>query len=191
MSVRRAIVTKRMEIRVDASLPFPSAMVFAAYRDDMAQLLPYLPNVRAFETESRTEVGNRVDIVNAWRGGGEVPGPIRSFLSESMLEWTDYARWDADAMRCDWRTQTLALKDAVRCEGYNAFLARGSGATALEMRGSLVIDAKKLRLVPGFLAGKIGGLLEEFLVSKIQSNFLETTRGMKRYLEEREPDRTT
>ncbi|HXX69848.1 MAG TPA: hypothetical protein VEK07_21890 [Polyangiaceae bacterium] len=175
-----------MEIRVEAKVPFSSSVVFVTYRDDMAKLLPYLPNVRAFETESRTEVGSRVDVVNVWRGGGEVPGVIRAVLSESMLAWTDHARWDAEAMRCDWRTETLALKDAVRCEGYNTFVPEGPDTTVLEMRGSLVIDAKKLRL-PGFLAGKISGVLEEFLVSKIEANFLETAKGMKSYLQRREP----
>lgn len=175
-----------MEIRVDSSLSFPSAMVFAVYRDDMAKLLPYLPNVRSIETKSRTEVGNRVEIVNVWRGGGDVPGPIRALLSESMLAWTDYASWDAESMRCDWRTETHALAEAVHCQGSNAFVAQGPRTTMLQIRGALVIDTKKLRHVPAFLAGKIGGMLEEFLVAKIRSNSIETTRGVTSYLEQQE-----
>jgi hypothetical protein len=180
-----------MEIRVDSTLSFPCAVVFGTYRDDIAKLLPYLPNVRAIDVKSRKELGNRVDIVNVWRGGGEVPGPIRAFLSDSLLAWTDYASWDADTMRCDWHTETHALAEAVHCQGYNLFTAQGPGTTLLQIRGSLVIDPKKLHRVPGFLAGKIGSALEEFLVSKIQSNSVETTRGVTKYLEERERSRVT
>lgn len=174
-----------MEIHVDASLPFPCATVFATYRDDLVKLLPYLPNVRGIDVKSRREVGSRVEIVNFWRAGGDIPGPVRAVLSESMLAWTDIAAWDSDLLQCEWRTETQALGDAFSCHGRNSFLSPAPDATRLEIRGSLDIDPKKIRHVPFFLAGKLGRLLEEFLVGRIESNCLETTKGLTRYLHER------
>jgi hypothetical protein len=179
-----------MEIRADARIPFPREIVFAAYRDEMTDLLPYLPNVRSIEIKSRKDEGPVSAFVNEWRGGGDVPAAIRAVLSESVLAWTDYATWRADAMRCDWRTETHAFTDAVTCKGQNQFLTDGEGKTLLEIRGSLEIDAKKIRGVPSFLAGKIGRTVEEFLVSKIQANLVETAKGLAKYLEERERAKT-
>lgn len=175
-----------MDIVADARIPFPRETVFLAYRDEITNLLPYLPNVRSIEIKSRKEEGGVVDFVNEWRGGGEIPAAIRAVLSESVLAWTDYASWRADALRCDWRTKTHAFTDAVTCRGTNLFLPDGDGKTLLEIRGSLEIDATKIRGVPSFVAGKIGRTVEEFLVGKIQSNLVETARGLGRYLEERE-----
>jgi hypothetical protein len=175
-----------MEIRADARIPFPRDIVFATYRDEITDLLPYLPNVRSIEIKSRKQDGNVVEFVNEWRGGGDIPAAVRAVLSESVLAWTDYATWREDAMCCDWRTETHAFTDAVTCKGSNRFVAEGEGQTLLEIRGSLEIDAKKIRGVPSFLAGKIGRTVEEFLVAKIQSNLVETAKGLVKYLEERE-----
>jgi hypothetical protein len=174
-----------MEIRADARIPFPRDIVFAAYRDELIDLLPYLPNVRSIEIKSRKEEGNVIEFVNEWRGGGDIPAAIRAVLSESVLAWTDYATWRSDAMCCDWRTETHAFTDAVTCKGTNRFVVEGDGKTLLEIRGSLEIDAKKIRGVPSMFAGTIGRKVEEFLVSKIQSNLVETAKGLVRYLEER------
>jgi hypothetical protein len=175
-----------MDIRADAHIPFPRDVVFVAYRDEMTNLLPYLPNVRSIEIKSRTDKGSVVEFVNEWRGGGDIPAAIRAVLSESVLAWTDYATWHGDDLRCDWRTATHAFTDAVSCSGSNRFLTEGDSKTLLEIRGTLVIDAKKIRGVPTLFAGKIGRAVEEFLVGKIQSNLVETAKGLEKYLEDRQ-----
>jgi hypothetical protein len=173
-----------MDIRADARIPFPRELVFAAYRDDIYGLVPYLPNVQSIEITSRKEEGTVLELVNEWRGGGDVPAAIRAVLGES-LAWTDYATWRADALECDWRTKTHAFSEALDCRGTNRFLEDGSGKTLLEIRGGLTLDPKKIRGVPSFLAGKVARTVEEFLVGKIQSNLVETGRALSKYLEER------
>ncbi|MGA3119835.1 MAG: hypothetical protein ABSF69_03600 [Polyangiaceae bacterium] len=174
-----------MDLRADAHVPFPRDMVFAAYRDDMPHLLRYLPNVRDIEMTSRREEGPRVDIVSVWHGGGQIPGALRAVLNESMLRWTDHATWDAASFRCEWRTETHAFPTAVTCSGCNVFVEDGPSASRLEIRGELAVDAKKIRGVPSFVAGKLSRLIEDFLVTNIRENFAETTRGLAKYLAER------
>ena len=171
-----------MDLRADAHIPFPRDVVFAAYRDDIAKMLPYLSSVRSIEVQSRKDAGALSEIVSVWRGGGEIPAAARAVLSEAMLSWTDYATWDADTLRCDWRIETHALGEAVLCRGANAFLEEGPGKTLLEIRGTMEIDAKKIRGVPGFLAAKVGRIMEEFLGGKIQPNLVETAKGLTSYL---------
>jgi hypothetical protein len=172
-----------MELRADALIPFPREVVFAAYRDNITQVLEYLPNVRSIDVKSRKEDGPRIEMVNVWHGGGEIPAAARAILSEAMLSWTDYATWDSGAYACDWRIETHAFTEAVGCGGRNVFLEDGPGKTILQIRGKLEIDAKKIRGVPGFLAGKVGRTVEDFLGGKIQPNLVETIKGLEKYLE--------
>jgi hypothetical protein len=174
-----------MQISTDARIPSPVSVVFAAYRDDLTKLLPYLPNVRSIDVKSRKDRGTIVEFVNEWRGGGDIPAPIRAVLSEAILSWTDYATWNAETKVCDWRIATHKFAEAVSCSGSNRFVEDGSGATRLEVRGSLTIDAKKLG-VPSLLASTVGRAAEEFLVNKIQSNLVETAQGLAKYLQDKQ-----
>jgi hypothetical protein len=174
-----------MQLRSDARIPFPRDVVFAAYRDEIIEILPYLPNVRRIEVKSRREDGPVIELVNEWHGGGEIPAAVRAVLGDSVLAWTDYATWNAEKVRCDWRSETHAFADALRCAGTNVFLEDGPGKTLLEVRGTLEVDAKKIRGIPTFLAGKVGRTVEEFLGGKIQLNLVETARGLTKYLEEK------
>jgi hypothetical protein len=175
-----------MELRADARIPFPRTLVFAAYRDDIAELLPYLPNVRSIDVKSRKDDGAIAYLVNEWHGGGEIPTALRAVLADSMLSWTDYATWNTETFRCEWRTETHAFREALRCAGYDVFLDDGPGKTLLEIRGTLDVDAKKIRGIPWFLGSKVGRVFEEFLGTKIQANLVETAKGLTKYLERKQ-----
>jgi hypothetical protein len=176
-----------MQISADTRIPFPVPVVFSAYRDDLTKLLAYLPNVRSIDVTSRKDSGATAEFVNEWRGGGDIPAAVRAVLSEAILSWTDYATWNADEHVCDWRIATHAFTDAVQCGGRNRFVDDGAGGTRLEVRGSLAIDAKKIRGVPSLLASTVGRAAEAFLVNTIQSNLLETAQGLTKYLREKGP----
>lgn len=173
-----------MELRVDVRIPFPRHVVFAAYRDHLPDLLPYLPNVRRVDVKSREENGPLVKLVNDWQGGGEIPAAVRAVLGDSMLGWTDRAAWNADTLCCDWKSETRAFGEALECAGHNEFVEDGAERTLLQVRGTIAVDAKRLRGVPGFLAGKVGRTLEEFLGSRIETNLVETAKGLTKYLEQ-------
>jgi hypothetical protein len=170
-----------MDLRIDARVPFPRLRVFATYRDHIADLLPYLPNVRSVTVQSRVDEGPVTKLVNVWSGGGDVPAAIRAVLGDS-LSWTDYATWDEGALRCDWRNETAAFGEAMKCVGTNAYLEDGPDKTLIEIRGSLVVDGTRLRGVPRLFAGKVGRAIEEFLGSKIGANLVETAKGVTQYL---------
>ena len=170
-----------MDLVADAKIPFPKPVVFAAYRDDMLKLVPYLPNVRAIEVKSRKDEPPVTDLVNIWHGGGEIPAAARAFLSEAMLSWTDHAHWDESKWTCDWRIETHSFTEAVTCRGSNTFVEDDSGTT-LRIRGVISIDASKVKGVPGFLAGKVSKALEEFLGNKIRPNLIEVSDGLTKYL---------
>ncbi len=171
-----------MELTADADLPFPRDVVFDAYRDKLVDLVDFLPNIRRIEVKSRKEDGDLVSLVNEWHGGGEIPAAARVVLSESMLSWTDYAEWDSKAYTCKWRIETHSFRDAVDCRGLNHFVDV-DGKTRLEIRGTLTIDAKKVKGVPKLLSKSVSKTIEDFLVKKITPNLIEVSDGLRRYLE--------
>lgn len=173
-----------MELRTEATIDQPRDVVFRAYRDELPDLISYLPNVRRIEVKSRQEKGGLVELVNVWYGGGDIPAALRAVLSESVLSWTDYASWNDQDHTCTWRNET-AFKEAVNSHGVNHFVEQGAGRTVIRIDGRIDVDASKVPGVPRLVAGKVGKLIESFLVKQVQDNLQEVARGVGRYLREK------
>ena len=173
-----------MDYRAEATIEGSREDVYRVYRDRMTDLVPYLPNIRGIEVKGRKEAGPRVELVNVWHGGGEIPSAIRAVLSEGALSWTDYATWDEPTWTCDWRSETHSFTEAVDSRGHDDFLVVSPRRAMIRMTGRLTVDAKKVPHVPRLLAGTIGKAIETFLVKQIQDNLQEVARGVERYLRE-------
>lgn len=172
-----------MDLTADVRVPFSPEVVFAACRDDIAELRPYLPRIRSIEVTRRREDGPIVENAVEWRGGADLPAFFRSLLGEQLFSWTDYAIWNADTLSCDWRSESNVFDGAVSCGASDYFLADDAGHTLLQIRGSLSVDAKKLRAVPGPLAAKVGRSLEGYLVRNIQSELVNTIAALTRHIQ--------
>ena len=174
-----------MRIDVSMTIPFPRAKVFAAYRDHLPDLVPYLPNIRGISVTSRTDEGQVVKLLNRWKGGGEIPGAVRKFLSEGMLEWDDHAEWNETDWTCAWRTVVPAFKDAVDATGMNTYVEVTPESTKLTIAGNLKVDAGKVKGVPRLLSGTVSPMIESFLVATIKPNFSEVAKGVEKFLKEK------
>lgn len=175
-----------MRIDVSVDIPFPRPLVFSTYRDRLVDLVPYLGNVRAISVTSRQDEGEVVKLLNRWKGGGDIPSVVRKFLSEDLLQWDDHATWDAAKFVCEWRTVVPAFAEAVDARGQNTFAEKGPALTHLTIAGELKVDAKKIRGVPGLLAGTIGPAVEAFLVGAIKPNLVSVAKGVEKFLKEKQ-----
>ncbi len=171
-----------MLLVADALIPHPRPRVFATYRDHLADLVDYLPNIRKIEVRSRTDRDGEVDLINEWTGGGDIPSVARSVMNESMVRWTDHATWFEKDFRVAWRTEIHAFPGAIRTSGTNRFVELPEG-TRLEVRGDFVCDATKVPGVPRLLAGTVGGTIEKFMVAQIAKNAVEIARGVAKMIE--------
>jgi hypothetical protein len=172
-----------MDIRADAVIPFPPEQVFAAYRDRLAELAEYLPNIASIEVLSRDELPDgAVRLVNEWRGSGaDLPKVARAFITPEKLRWTDHATWHPD-LTVDWRSDVHAFPGAVLSSGKNRFVAAGQG-TRLEIRGQLTVDATKIPGVPRLLAGTVSAAVEKVLGGQVATNATKQAEGLTRLLQ--------
>jgi hypothetical protein len=171
-----------LNIECDTCISFPRSLVFATYRDQLLNLIPYLPNVHKIEIKSRREVQGQLFCINHWHGGGEIPVIARSIISDDMLSWTEHNIWDPVTFTLVWRIETHVFTKAVNCAGENRFIEDGSG-TIVENRGHLIINPQQLEGVPELLRGQVASVVENFLVQKTTPNLLEMGQGVQRYLE--------
>ena len=176
-----------MQIKTDVPLPFPRERVFTTYRDRLADLLPYLPNIRGMVLKGREdrEDGDTY-LVSVWSGGGDIPAAARAVIRESMLKWTDHATWSRRDFACAWRTEVHAFPGALASSGTNRFVAVGD-ATRIEFRGDLTCDASRVPGVPRLLARTINGTVEKIFVGKIAENLVAVGEGIGKLLEKEGP----
>lgn len=170
-----------MEIRTDVELAFPIEVVYAAYRDRLTELVPFLPDIRAIAVTTREERPGEVKLVNEWKGGGDIPSVARAFLKESMIAWTDYATWREADHTVLWRTEPHAFPGAITSSGENRYVATSTG-TRLELRGELVCDPSKVPGVPRLLARTVKDAVEKLFVVKVGQNAKSIARGMEKLL---------
>ena len=70
-----------MELNADARIAFDRETVYKTYRDDLPQLVPYLPDIKRIVTESREEQTDNdvtlLRLVNRWEAKAEIPSLLR------------------------------------------------------------------------------------------------------------------
>lgn len=169
---------------VETRISHPAASVFACYRDDMPKAAAFIPNIKGIEVRERKEEGNTVKLVNHWRAKAEIPGALKTMITEDKLGWLDHASWDSTTNTCSWRLEITAFKDAVDCRGQTRFVADGDKATRMIITGELSVDATKVG-VPRLVAGGVGKAVEAFAVALIKPNLEEMGRAVGRYLTEK------
>ena len=84
-----------MKFESSQVIPFSVDRVFCVVRDDLQNLVPFMPNVKKIEVESVDNPGEgRVKLVNRWYRKGDIPKMIQKIIQPEMLTWLDTAIWD-------------------------------------------------------------------------------------------------
>ena len=172
-----------MDISVVTTIPYALDEVYAAMRDHLPELADYMPNVESIVVESREDLSDtRVKLVNRWNAAStEVPTVARRFVDQSQMFWTDYADWEEDGHRCQWRLETGFMSDRVTCNGNTTYVAVGDDRTELRIRGSLSLDLKGL--VPRLVLSRATSGVEKFVGRLVQPNFQKTADALTAYLD--------
>lgn len=173
-----------MKFSLVDEIPHPRELVFSTHRDKLLELVQYLPNVASVATESRTEEGPLVKLVNIWTGAsGEIPAPVRPLMRTEHLMWVDRATWDTDRWRVDWEITLSAVPEAVSARGFNTFLEEGN-ETIIQMNGEFLIHPERVAGVPTFVARRAAPALERFVVGLLQPNLRRSNQAVQQYIED-------
>ena len=174
-----------MKLEADARIAFPREVVFSAYRDRLAELVPYLPNVRSIEVQERTDsvggVEGRTNMVNIWSANADIPKLLQGVVPPDAVKWTDRAEWDQSLWTCKWQIEPAVFTRNVRCGGLNTYREE-NGQTLLEIRGHLEVDPTGIPGVPRLLAGKVAPMVESFIVNLIKPNLVSVADGLGQFL---------
>lgn len=173
------------KISTNDKVDYPREKVFETFREDLEELVPYLPDIKSIEQTKYERIDDTtVKVVRVWSAKDEdVPSLAQKFIKPEMLKWTDTAIWHQDTWTCDWSMEVGFLPDAISAEGTNRYIDR-DGATAIEISGDLEVDGKHIPGVPRLLAGKVGSAVEKFVVKLITPNLTDVNRGLEKYLEQ-------
>lgn len=173
-----------MRISVEDVIRYPQQKVYNIQRDEMAELVRYLPNINHIEVLEREEVEGGVRIVNVWHAAEtEVPRMARNFIKPSMLSWTDYALWRDETCSCDWRLETNFFREQVKVSGTTTYEKIDDKSVRSVIEGSLEVDVAKIPGVPKLLARKFGPEIEKFVIKLITPNLKGVNRGIEQYLD--------
>lgn len=172
-----------MKFRSESTIHHPRDVVFAAYRDRLAGVVPYLEDIKAVNVLSRTEAGSVIKLHNEWVSDREVPKVAASIIKPEHLKWDDYASWDASTFTCAFEIKTRIFTENVKCVGGNQFLDDGKGGTRVVLHGDFEVSLKDIPGVPRFLAGTIAPQVEKFIIALIQPNLEKVNVALGRFLD--------
>lgn len=176
-----------MKFESSQIIPFPIEQVFQLVRDQLEELVPFLPNVNKIEMESEKDEGNgKLRILNRWHGKGEIPKVAQKLVSPDKLTWLDTAVWDDKERTCQWEITPMFFQGNVACKGINYYREEGENKTLLQVNGDLTIQAKGIRGVPRLLEKKVSAQIEKFVVRLLTPNLDSLAQGVTQYLQQKQ-----
>lgn len=170
-----------MKINSESHISHPRATVYAAYRDRLPEVVPYIPDIKEIRVESREQTASGVKLHNLWIADREIPRMVQNFLKPEMLRWNDYADWNDEKVWCDWTLQIPAFPNNVTCSGRNAFYTDGEN-TRVVLTGNLEINPK-FPGIPRLVASRLAPQIEKFIVMLITPNLERVNQSLGAFLD--------
>ncbi len=174
-----------MRIHSTSLVRHPRTRVYSAYRDELPEVVNYIPDVEYVEVLKRENLDDRVRLHNEWKSSKSIPAFARKVIRPEMLCWDDYAEWIQERWACEWVIKLRAFTQAVTCAGTNHFVAEGENQTRVIIEGSLDMDLRRVPGVPRMVAGPLAPRVEAFIVSLITPNLERVNGGLGDYLDEK------
>jgi hypothetical protein len=157
--------------------------VYLAYRDELPQVVHYLPNVQCINVLKREVKDKTVSLHNEWVGKGEIPKVAQGIIKPEMLRWDDFAEWKDEKWLVEWNIKIRVFTDNIRCQGTNRFVEEGPSLTRVHLTGNLELSLKDIPGVPRILAGSITPQIEKFVIGLIKPNLEQVNDAIGKYLD--------
>lgn len=172
-----------MRFALVEALPFSAERVFAAARDDLPRIAPYLGDVDRVEVCSdAVEDGARVQV-HRWTGAARaLPMLLRPFVRPEMLRWEQTTRWGA--LVAEWTVRVPALGAAVSARGVSRYVAKDAASCAVDIEGDVDFHPAQGTPLAGVPASA-SPAVERAVVGLVVPLIGRTTAAVGRYLDDR------
>lgn len=172
-----------MQFVISDPIPLSVEEAFTLLRDQMSNLVPYMPDTESIEELSRTEDGTQTQTVKRWQASTDrVPKALRSIIQPELMSWKDHATWSSETHTGTWELEANTGSQLFSCSGVTAIKAHGQGAL-LEITVHLEIYPENLPGVPKLLAKTIRGQVEKFLGQILSDNMRQLAQSITRYVD--------
>ena len=174
-----------MELNVATVIHQPRDTVYELVRDDMDQLVPYMPNVDRIVSQSSDRDGSVLKVVRTWFAKADVPRVAKKFIKPELFSWNDIAEWDDEERCVKYRLESTVANNLFDAHGTNRWVELDDGKMELRVQCTLDIFPERLPGVPRMLAGKIRAVIEELVGKMLRPNLTSLGDGINRYFAER------
>ena len=158
--------------------------VYDLVKNDLAKLVPYLPNVAKIEVKSSTPKGDgKTELVNNWYAKVDLPSMLTKFIKPEIFSWKDVAIWDDNTYSVSYELTSFLVGDLFEAKGVNSFKVVGEGKTELTVSCSIHIYPEKVPGVPRLLAGSVRPMIEALIEKIIGPNLASLGDGLEKYFQ--------
>ena len=109
----------------------PIDVVFDLLKNNITDLVPYLPNVDKIEEKSRNKKGNREDVVSTWTAKAEMPSILKKIAKPDLFSWDDIATWDLEKKKVTYRLESKLASNLYTATGENKLVAIDDNTTEM------------------------------------------------------------
>ncbi len=159
----------------------PIDQVFKLVRDDLAKLVPYMPNINKIDVKSRKENGDVLELVNHWFAKADMPSLLKKFINPDIFSWKDTAIWRNKDFCVDYKLESFLANDLFDAHGTNTFKSVGDNKTELVVSCHITIYPEKVPGVPRLLAKQITPAIESLLEKILAPNMTSLGKGLNDY----------
>lgn len=161
----------------------PLEEIFALVRDDLAKIIPFLPNIETIKVQKREENknNNTVNIVNHWYAKVEIPPVAQAFVKKELFAWKDTAIWHNDEFYVEYQLESFWANDLFDAKGKNIFKALDDDRTELTVTCNVILHPDKVPGVPKFLVKKVLPYVEPMVQEMLRPNLNGLGEGLRKY----------
>ena len=174
-----------MDIFLEERLEYHPDHVYEILWKRFTDLPAHLPNVESIthlSSHDHSELHQQTE--HRWCADrAVVPGFARPFIKPNVFQWIGHAHWRHDARQVDFHFLSDVFKDLYECKGQ--FLvgphAEDEQHTHIVIQARLDIFPERLPGVPRWLAGKVGNLIEDLLMDRIEPSLAALPHAVTQY----------
>ena len=163
---------------------FPLKDTWLVFRNEMLNLIDYLPNIRKIVELERVEGKGKVEVTMQWYAKATLPGAAGKLIPQSVLTWVDKATWTDKEHVVEYELTLPELTNAVKVVGRNTFEKDGK-RTKVTLTGDIQTEISKIKIAPKLVLRAVIPVVEVFAVKMTKPNLMELNRGIEKYLAEK------